>query len=76
MNLLIINVDIRQALHASWEPRYTWQCHKFPWQQYVKIGGVLRHFGYGVVALRGSLQTEIRVSTFLLSSKMLCVKAE
>ncbi|CAI9274706.1 unnamed protein product [Lactuca saligna] len=54
------STDETLAHHASWEPRYTWQCHKFPGQQYVKIGSVLRHFGYGVVALRGSLQTEIR----------------
>ncbi|KAM0059805.1 putative aluminum-activated malate transporter [Helianthus debilis subsp. tardiflorus] len=46
--------------HASWEPRHSWHCHKFPYQQYVKLGGVLRHFGYGVVALHGCLQTEIR----------------
>ncbi|KAL4570514.1 hypothetical protein LXL04_026170 [Taraxacum kok-saghyz] len=54
------STDETLALHASWEPRHTWQCHKFPCQQYVKLGGVLRHFGYGVVALHGSLQTEIR----------------
>ncbi|KAL4570513.1 hypothetical protein LXL04_026169 [Taraxacum kok-saghyz] len=54
------SIDETLARHASWEPRNTWQCHKFPCQQYVKLGGVLRHFGYGVVALHGSLQTEIR----------------
>ncbi|KAI3812733.1 hypothetical protein L1987_17445 [Smallanthus sonchifolius] len=54
------STDETLALHASWEPRHSMHCHKFPCQQYVKLGGVLRHFGYGVVALHGSLQTEIR----------------
>ncbi|KAL8150557.1 hypothetical protein V2J09_020365 [Rumex salicifolius] len=46
------------ALYASWEPRRS--RYKFPWRQYVKLGGVLRHFGYTVVALHGCLQTEIQ----------------
>ncbi|KAK1438454.1 hypothetical protein QVD17_04263 [Tagetes erecta] len=54
------STDETLALHASWEPRHSVHCHKFPCQQYVKLGSVLRHFGYGVVALHGSLQTEIR----------------
>ncbi|KAI3710514.1 hypothetical protein L2E82_40297 [Cichorium intybus] len=54
------STDETLAHHASWEPRHSWPCHKFPCQQYLKLGGVLRHFGYGVVALHGSLQTEIR----------------
>ncbi|KAD3641506.1 hypothetical protein E3N88_30730 [Mikania micrantha] len=54
------STDETLALHASWEPRHSMHCHKFPCQQYVKLGGVLRHFGYGVVALHGCLQTEIR----------------
>ncbi|KAL5550908.1 hypothetical protein UlMin_001084 [Ulmus minor] len=48
------------ALHASWEPRHSRHCYRYPWQQYVKLGGVLRHFGYTVVALHGCLQTEIQ----------------
>lgn len=35
-------------------------CFRFPWKQYVKLGAVLRHFGYNVVALHGCLQTEIQ----------------
>ncbi|XP_024986710.1 aluminum-activated malate transporter 12-like [Cynara cardunculus var. scolymus] len=54
------STDETLALHASWEPRHSWHCNPFPWQQYVKLGGVLRHFGYTVVALHGSLQTEIQ----------------
>ncbi|GAB4834716.1 Aluminum-activated malate transporter 12 [Ancistrocladus abbreviatus] len=52
--------DETLALYASWEPRHSWPCYKFPWQQYVKLGGVLRHFGYTIVALHGCLRTEIQ----------------
>nr|GEU34432.1 aluminum-activated malate transporter 12-like [Tanacetum cinerariifolium] len=54
------STDETLALHASWEPRHSWHCNPFPWQQYVKLGAVLRQFGYTVVALHGSLQTEIQ----------------
>ncbi|XP_024965161.1 aluminum-activated malate transporter 14-like, partial [Cynara cardunculus var. scolymus] len=55
------STDETIARHASWEPRHSWHCrNKFPWQQYVKVGGILRHFGYAVVALHGTVQTEIR----------------
>ncbi|KAF5729688.1 Aluminum-activated malate transporter 12 [Tripterygium wilfordii] len=51
--------DETLALYASWEPRHSRHC-RFPWQQYVKLGAVLRGFGYAVVALHGCLQTEIQ----------------
>ncbi|XP_058765052.1 aluminum-activated malate transporter 12-like [Vicia villosa] len=54
------STDETLALHASWEPRYFRYCHKFPSQQYVKVGNVLRQFGYTVVALHGCLRTEIQ----------------
>ncbi|KAL2322913.1 hypothetical protein Fmac_027292 [Flemingia macrophylla] len=52
------STDETLALHASWEPRHL--CQKSPWQQYVKVGAVLRQFGYTVVALHGCLKTEIK----------------
>ncbi|XP_061371597.1 aluminum-activated malate transporter 12-like [Gastrolobium bilobum] len=54
------STDEMLALHASWEPRHSRYCHRFPWQQYVKVGAVLRQFGYTVVALHGCLRTEIQ----------------
>ncbi|KAG7952478.1 hypothetical protein I3843_12G061100 [Carya illinoinensis] len=54
------STDETLALHASWEPRLSRYCHKFPSQQYLKLGAVLRHFCYTVVALHGCLQTEIQ----------------
>lgn len=50
-----------QALFGSWEPRHSRHCYSFPWQQYVKLGAVLRHFGYTAVALHGCLESEIQV---------------
>ncbi|KAJ7954612.1 Aluminum-activated malate transporter [Quillaja saponaria] len=54
------SIDETLALQASWEPRYSRCCHRYPWQQYIKVGATLRQFGYSVVALRGCLQTEIQ----------------
>ncbi|XP_068325627.1 aluminum-activated malate transporter 12-like [Pyrus communis] len=54
------SLDETMALHASWEPRHSRHCHRFPWQRYVKLGNVLRHFGYTIVALHGCLGTEIQ----------------
>lgn len=54
------SMDETLALHASWEPRHTRHCYRYPWQQYVKCGSVLRHFGYTAVALHGCLQSEIQ----------------
>ncbi|KAJ0799012.1 putative aluminum-activated malate transporter [Helianthus annuus] len=42
------STDETLAHHASWEPRHSWHCHKFPYQQYVKLGGVLRHLDTGL----------------------------
>ncbi|KAK6135593.1 hypothetical protein DH2020_030661 [Rehmannia glutinosa] len=54
------STDETLAMHASWEPCHSRNCDRVPWQQYVKLGAVLRHFGYTVVALHGCLQTEIQ----------------
>ncbi|XP_004511781.1 aluminum-activated malate transporter 12-like [Cicer arietinum] len=54
------SIDETLALHASWEPRHSRYCHRFPCQQYVKVGAVLRQFGYTVVALHGCLRSEIQ----------------
>ncbi|EOA16338.1 hypothetical protein CARUB_v10004488mg [Capsella rubella] len=54
------STDETLALYANWEPRHSLGCHRFPCQQYVKVGAVLRQFGYTVVALHGCLQTEIQ----------------
>ncbi|KAJ4773765.1 aluminum activated malate transporter family protein [Rhynchospora pubera] len=52
--------DETLAMFASWEPRHSRHCYKYPWQQYVKLGTVLRHFGYSAVSLHGCLESEIQ----------------
>ncbi|GER47375.1 aluminum-activated [Striga asiatica] len=54
------STDETLALHASWEPCHSSQCYRVPWQQYVKLGDVIRHFGYTIVSLHGCLQTQIQ----------------
>lgn len=53
--------DESLAHYASWEPRHSMQCYSYPWQKYVKLGSVLRHFAYTVAALHGCLESEIQV---------------
>ncbi|XP_078179629.1 aluminum-activated malate transporter 12-like [Carex rostrata] len=53
--------DENLALFASWEPQHS-RHRKYPWQQYVKLGTVLRHFGYTAVSLYGCLESEIQTT--------------
>ncbi|KAH9316158.1 hypothetical protein KI387_024785 [Taxus chinensis] len=46
------------ANFASWEPGHGKFGFRHPWKQYVKIGDMLRHMSYCVVALHGCLQSE------------------
>lgn len=52
--------DESLAHFASWEPRFSRQCHKCPWHRYVKIGAVMRHFAYTAAALHGCLESQIQ----------------
>ncbi|KAK1262780.1 Aluminum-activated malate transporter 12 [Acorus gramineus] len=54
------STDETLAMFASWEPRHSRHCYKYPWEQYVKLGAVLRRFGYTAVALHGCLESEIQ----------------
>ncbi|KAM3409240.1 hypothetical protein ACQJBY_001914 [Aegilops geniculata] len=59
--------DESLAHYASWEPRHSMQCYSYPWQKYVKLGSVLRHFAYTVAALHGCLESEIQTPTSVRS---------
>eukprot|EP01018_Ginkgo_biloba_P021424 Gb_00649 [translate_table: standard] len=49
------------AKSAKWEPPHGRFKHFFyPWTQYVKVGAVLRHCAYEVLALHGCLHSEIQ----------------
>ncbi|KAL5223666.1 hypothetical protein ABZP36_010305 [Zizania latifolia] len=52
--------DETLAHYASWEPRHSMRCYSYPWQKYVKLGSVLRHFAYTVAALHGCRESEIQ----------------
>ncbi|KAJ3681747.1 hypothetical protein LUZ60_014320 [Juncus effusus] len=59
--------DESLATFASWEPRHSRHCYKYPWQRYVKLGSVLRHFGYSAVSLHGCLESEIQTTASVKS---------
>ncbi|KQJ97890.1 aluminum-activated malate transporter 12 [Brachypodium distachyon] len=59
--------DENLAHYASWEPRHSMHCYSYPWQKYVKLGSVLRHFAYTVAALHGCLESEIQTPTSVRS---------
>eukprot|EP00249_Psilotum_nudum_P002652 c15778_g1_i1 orf=683-2353(-) len=49
------------ANFAIWEPPHgQFRMLKYPWKQYVKVGAVLRHCAYSVVALHGCLRCAIQ----------------
>ncbi|MCL7044355.1 hypothetical protein MKW94_014348 [Papaver nudicaule] len=50
--------DDTLALHASWEPMHSTYRYKYPWEEYVRLGSVLRQFGFTVVALHACLQSQ------------------
>lgn len=54
-----------QASSAKWEPPHgRFRSFFFPWSHYVRVGAVLRHCAYEVVAMHGCLHSEIQVLFF------------
>ncbi|MCO5594816.1 hypothetical protein L7F22_048850 [Adiantum nelumboides] len=49
------------ATFAGWEPPHgRFRRFKYPWQNYVKVGAILRHCTYSVVALHACLRSAIQ----------------
>lgn len=56
------------AAFASWEPRHGKFRFRYPWKQYVKVGGALRHMAYSVVGLHGCLRSEFQAPHFTIAA--------
>ncbi|MCO5574839.1 hypothetical protein L7F22_028632 [Adiantum nelumboides] len=55
------NKEETLASFAIWEPPHgRFRRFQYPWQSYVKVGAVLRHCTYSVVALHGCLRSAIQ----------------